>query len=393
MNNSLNWTIEYDILVSSHFLEISKKINIIASLLVLCIGLLSNCLTIIVFSHSKFRSNSSNIYLLSLAFVDNLFLLTHFFEDTIKTYEEIFITNENITNEFISILNITNRIEISCKLINYLRYILRFISAYVVVVFTLQRLFLIYFPLSVNFKSKKSAWTTLIIIIIISIVLNIWAPFLFKIQTISQLIYCDIITEWKSEYILITNVYVILIVFIPIPIIFISNILIICKTNREESRRKNMQNLNISLTAIDINSRITRISRLPSHLYTSTNESIRGKQSVLRRAQNNRTTNSSKKIATTLMIVSFSFAVLNLPYLCVWSAYNLSEYKTNHMYQAHDNYLFAFVKIAEIFFVLNYGIKFFIYCATGSIFRQRLYSLVLSSKINFICLFFITNLS
>jgi len=154
-----------------------------------------------------------------------------------------------------------------------------------------------------------------------------------------------------------------------------------------------MQNLNISLTAIDINSRITRISRLPSHLYTSTNESIRGKQSVLRRAQNNRTTNSSKKIATTLMIVSFSFAVLNLPYLCVWSAYNLSEYKTNHMYQAHDNYLFAFVKIAEIFFVLNYGIKFFIYCATGSIFRQRLYSLVLSSKINFICLFFITNLS
>ena len=250
------------------------------------------------------------------------------------------------------------------------------ISAYVVVVFTLQRLFLIYFPLSVSFESKKSAWTTLFIIIITSLVLNIWAPFLFKIQTISQLIYCDIITEWKSEYILITNVYVILIVFIPIPIIFISNILIICKTNREESRRKSMQNLNISLTAIDINSRTTRISRLPSHLYTS----IRGRQSVLRRAQNNRTTNSSKKIATTLMIVSFSFAILNLPYLCVWSAYNLSEYKTNHMYQAHDNYLFAFVKIAEIFFVLNYGIKFFIYCATGSIFRQRLYSLVISSN-------------
>ena len=36
------------------------------------------------------------------------------------------------------------------------------------------------------------------------------------------------------------------------------------------------------------------------------------------------------------------------------------------------NYLFGSVQICKVLFILNYGLKFFIYCATGSYFRNQL---------------------
>jgi hypothetical protein len=43
--------------------------------------------------------------------------------------------------------------------------------------------------------------------------------------------------------------------------------------------------------------------------------------------------------------------------------------KTN---RANDIYLFGYVQIAEIFYVLNYSINFFIYCISGTLFRNQL---------------------
>lgn len=76
------------------FLEQSRKLNIILTIVIILIGLIGNFLTLFVFSQKKFkcfRSNSSHIYLMSLAANDSLFLFVHFFEDTIRTLSKFFI--------------------------------------------------------------------------------------------------------------------------------------------------------------------------------------------------------------------------------------------------------------------------------------------------------------
>jgi hypothetical protein len=64
----------------SYYLDFSKKLSILMSLLIIVVGLSSNLLTIMVFSQKKYRKNSGNVYLLTLAILDNLFLIIHFFE-------------------------------------------------------------------------------------------------------------------------------------------------------------------------------------------------------------------------------------------------------------------------------------------------------------------------
>ena len=80
---------EYEIstLKSKQLMELFRKINLISSFVVILIGFIGNCLITLVFIQKKFRSNSSHVYLLCLSVIDNLFLIIHLFEDTLKTYK------------------------------------------------------------------------------------------------------------------------------------------------------------------------------------------------------------------------------------------------------------------------------------------------------------------
>lgn len=140
-NNNLSINIvgnELNYLRSFQMLEIARELSIYTTFFLVLIGLIGNFLIIFVFCQSRFRSNSSNVYLLCLAVNDSLFLLVHLIEDTVKNYERMFIHDNSHSNNstnsfefFFILLNITNRYDVACRLINYLRYVLRFISAYI----------------------------------------------------------------------------------------------------------------------------------------------------------------------------------------------------------------------------------------------------------------------
>jgi hypothetical protein len=199
-----------DLLNSHFFLALSGKINLFGILIAITVGLIGNFLTIFVFSHKRFRNNSSNIYLLCLAVIDSCFLIFHFFEDTIRTIEETYLENEEeddediynldtiLKNNFnsnnnnnnstqylkqiIIFLNIADKSDLACGLINFFRYFLRFQSAYIIVAFTLQRVIIVFSPLANRFKSKQSAWKTFHFITFISVIINLWVPFYFKVH-------------------------------------------------------------------------------------------------------------------------------------------------------------------------------------------------------------------
>ena len=88
-----------------------------------------------------------------------------------------------------------------------------------------------------------------------------------------------------------------------------------------------------------------------------------------------------------LMFMSFSYALLNLPYFITWMIFfhqvafisdslasnnNTSIVELEIIKSTRNNNFFTANYIAEIFYVLNYGIHFFIYCASGKRFRYQL---------------------
>ena len=170
--------------------------------------------------------------------------------------------------------------------------------------------------------------------------------------------------------------------------IFICNSLIINRTFKDDSHRK-------SLRLVRANNPVKKAARSPSSNFSSVNnassvsndlsnkESKRERKSNLKKKphyltlnqiinRNKRNSqNNSKKITILLIFISFSFIFLNLPYLLSWLLYSYDE-TFNKLDINTQNYLFTAIQISEIFYVLNYGIKFFVYCASGSKFNNQL---------------------
>ena len=121
MNDSLT--------LSNNILEQTRKINVFTSLIIIAFGLIGHFLTIYLFIQKKYRTNSSNVYMLCLAIFDGLFLILHLFEDIIRTYLDIYdpirsssssssLTTSNLI-KFLRLINITDNIDLTCKIINY----------------------------------------------------------------------------------------------------------------------------------------------------------------------------------------------------------------------------------------------------------------------------------
>lgn len=123
-------------------LELIKRVNLFTCFSFVIIGLIGHFLTIFVFAQKRFRKNSANVYLLFLALNDSYYLFLYFFEETIKNYQHLYPSIR--LNKYISYFNILDRSIEACILINYLRYVLRFVSSYTIVAFSLQRLSLVY---------------------------------------------------------------------------------------------------------------------------------------------------------------------------------------------------------------------------------------------------------
>ena len=116
------------------FLEISMILNIFFTIVFIIIGLCGNFITLLVYGQSKNRVNASNIFISCLAIFESVFLILHFFEDTIRTIRNTKrLFQNNIDNyDLIEKLNIIDNNYLMCSISNYLRYTIRFIQAYTV---------------------------------------------------------------------------------------------------------------------------------------------------------------------------------------------------------------------------------------------------------------------
>ena len=300
-----------------------------------------------------------------------------------------------------------------CKLASFFRYFFRFISAYLILAFTVQRLLVICFPLKIFLKSKRLAWKSVCLILLIGFISNSVIPFLFDLNKTNEsdlviTIYCDIIKSVKLEYLLLNSIYIFTIIIIPSLVIFVSNCLIIYKTNKQERLRNilmesskyqktnsskvtNKSSLNLKpiisiQKSFSFTTKKNKNSFVEDQLWIkkSDTEIICGKQAKahtklkpfywtaeqISKGNNKKFNRSTKKLLTMMLLtISFSFIALNIPHFIVWFIY---FYKS--AFQLFDpisiETLFGILQITEIFFLLNYSIKFLL-CLTFSIFRNE----------------------
>ncbi len=181
--------------------QVVRKLNVFACSIIILVGLVGNALGVFVFIQKRFRHHSSSIYLLFLCLSDGLFLFVHFFEDTLRTVLDIFYndtpsyvqhliscnktTSWQVTRGRSSLIgatlravNITDRFDVACRFVNFLRYFLRFLSAYLIIAFTMQRTTVLRFPLHrAKFESNRLAATSVKVLILIGVSVNSWVSF------------------------------------------------------------------------------------------------------------------------------------------------------------------------------------------------------------------------
>lgn len=233
--------------------------------------------------------------------------------------------------------------------------------------------------------TSRSAWKTVALIGLISFLINLWVPFMFVIQRFNNnnisLNYCDINTDYKEQYFLLNMIYIFLIMLIPILIIIVCNTLIIYKTFKNDTNRKKLQKETKRAEAVTlVASRLSIadpiemnvISCHTSDLIKNRREPFKPHYLTVNQMINkkNRKSNTSK-IFKTLAIISFSYVILNMPYLLTWMLY-FYQTALSRPDIVTQNYLLMLLEFCEMFYVLNYAVKFYIYCASSSVFCEQL---------------------
>ena len=107
--------------------------------------------------------------------------------------------------------------------------------------FTIQRFLVVKWPMASKFKKKSFAWRITFSIIIVSMTINLWALFSFKLKQVNGIQLCDINTELIDIYYFISLFYILLSMFVPMMIILVFNFLIINKTSKDDKIRKILQ--------------------------------------------------------------------------------------------------------------------------------------------------------
>ena len=131
--------------------------------------------------------------------------------------------------------------------------------------------------------------------------------------------------------------------FIPISVILISNLLILIQAFKADSKlKKNLVPESTDLVSVTV----------------SSNKNTKKSQDI-------------NKMSKILLLISFTYALLNLPYFIMWCLF-FKEVAFNQNSLIEKNNLFAGVQITEIFFILNYSIHFYINYLSSSRFRRQL---------------------
>ncbi|XP_052086532.1 FMRFamide receptor-like [Mytilus californianus] len=290
---------------------------------ILAVGITGNTISLLVFLTKNMRKLSASVYLAALSTADLMALIFYVLVEWIK--KGIPVGSGQVTAPFLE----SNGV---CQIILFMSYSFRFLSAWLVACFTLERYVGVCHPLKrkdvCNLRSSKRI---VFFAIVVSFVIASFRPWLSEVLYIgpNNVPSCTRRVEHTYLSFIYDCIFGVCITFLPFLIITILNTLIIRKLITRNKRHRRVK--------------------------------IITEESIIR-----------LEFTIILITISFCFIAFNTPYAIIWFKHFLqmsSIRMEDSLYVPTNQNLLIFTK--TIFF-MNYCINFFLYSITGAYFRKEL---------------------
>ncbi|CAF0821833.1 unnamed protein product [Didymodactylos carnosus] len=365
-------------LYDSNQVRLTQHVLIYLTFILTTFGIFGNILVIIIFYSPKFHKQSTHLYLSTLALSDVCFLIINLFEDTFRNLDTLY-------NSHLGFLDRST--QFICIAAQYIRNSTRLSSSWIIVSFTIERLIAVYYPLKRKIICRrKEARYLLFGIFVMTLCFNINVPFHYGLihtdnNSTSSPTVCDVLQKYRPIYMRFAIATMISVYLIPFLIIGFGNMLIIIRLSRSKQLLNNMDKNpepngleSVGGTSLRYNDSILSGSNNYEHSallnksHLTLEESVPPHNQVLSNKHQTFQTHlkggTQRKITLTLLLVSWSFLLLNTPYCILWLL--------NYIHKFENENLKTLKELTELLMLTNFCINFILYCLSGKLFRAHL---------------------
>lgn len=291
---------------------------------IIVVGILGNLVALRVFVSRRMRKMSASLYLACLALSDSCALLSYVLVEWLNRGLPRWPGGWPCNLTAISGL---------CQGYVFASYMFRFMSAWFIVAFTIERYIGICMPLRRHVHCKRAfARQSLGAVVLAAVASSIWKPFLVVVQVSREVPICSYRPGYRVLTFVLDSIYGGSITVIPFVIMLTLNLLI-CRKLRQTKKR------------------------YLRHRFVTEESSIR------------------LEFTAILLLVSTMFILLNVPYFVAWCQNFLLQIQRISLQPGHTvatERTRGWIYVTKTIFFCNYCVNFFIYSLSGAYFRCQL---------------------
>lgn len=288
---------------------------------ILIIGLVGNCISFRVFVSKNMRKLSASVYLAALSSADLMVLLVYVTVEWVK--RGIKTSPGQVNAPFFEENGV-------CQILIYFQYISRFLSAWLIVCFTIERYMGVCHPLRRRDSGdSKPSKRIILIMVVVATLFCVYKPILTESQLVGSFSarVCTPNVKFRKVIFILDSIFGVLITLLPFIIITLLNFLIVRKLFIRNRRHRQCK--------------------------------VITEESIIR-----------LEFTIILFAISFCFIGFNLPYFVMWCRTFLWSHGEKDM--TTSQYLKDVLLFCRTIFYMNYCVNFFLYSVTGAYFRNEL---------------------
>ena len=308
---------------------ISLKIYLFASLFFVAIGLVGNTLSIVVFSSKEMRMVSSNVYLLTLALSDSLYLIAVFLTKIITSLRCLYFED--------SYADISNRNNFACVLLQYMNDLFSDYSACLILAFTVERFIACYHPIKFKEICTVKRARIVCLLILVGIAALICPHHILFFGRYPEYNVCTVLRDYESEFTILYVVEALAFRICPVFIIAVLNVFIISK--------------------------VTKLHRERRKRHSASRAKSGGSK------KNSGQQDKHLQLTVMLILVSSTYIILYIPVLVHFVLWKLQRSEvlviSSTLMEIIRNY-------TSMLFIFGFAINFFLYTMSGKVFRDQL---------------------